>query len=224
MEFAEIIIRNFAAHFYIASYLAGFLGEEVVLFLAFLASQSMMHIRIIYILGPLGILTMDIVYFSLGKTGILRKLKEKISFLGRYTKMPARVVGFSEKHPLLTLTMTKFVYSMRIPMMIYHSARGMKYRKFIFFDFIALEVWAAVMIPLAWLAGRGLSRGLDIVKDFSKIVGIALIFIIVLYLINLAITHYIAKRKGNQLRTNSGETRGVSLEQTPDGQTNLPCL
>jgi membrane protein DedA with SNARE-associated domain len=193
MTFAEVIVSIFTTHFYTASFLSGLIGEDVVLFLTFMASHSLMHVRIVFLLAPLGLIIMDTIYFSMGRIGV-RKISEKWAFLKRYAKIPHVVVKFEKKRPLLALIFTKFVFSTRIPLMMYVGARGMKYRTFVAYDLIALYVWAAVMIPLAWLAGRGFTAGLNLVKNFSAFLGLAVVFCIVVYAANRIVRSYIIGR------------------------------
>lgn len=192
MIFAEVIVSIFVNHFYTASFLSGLLGEEVVLFLTFMASHSLMHVKMVFVLAPLGLILMDIVYFSIGRIGV-KKLSQKLVFLRRYATIPHIIVGFEKKRPLLALIFTKFVFSTRIPLMIYMGARGMSYGVFVGYDLIALYVWAAVMIPLAWLAGRGFTTGLNLVKDFSAFIGLAIIFCIIVYFVNRIVGNYLLR-------------------------------
>jgi membrane protein DedA with SNARE-associated domain len=195
MTFIEGIVINLIAHFYIVSFISGLIGEEAVLFLTFLASHSMMHVKIMFVLAPLGILLIDIIYFSIGRTKLFRKLREKLIF-HRYLRIPKFVVEFEHKRTFLTLVLTKFILSTRVATIIYLGAKGeLRYWKYIIYDIIAIEIWAAVMIPLAWLAGRGFTTGLHIVKDFSKFAGIAIIFCLIIYLLNRLIEDYLMKGK-----------------------------
>jgi membrane protein DedA with SNARE-associated domain len=195
MTFIEGIVINLFAHFWTVSFISGLIGEETVLFLTFLASHSMMHVRIVFVLAPLGILLMDLIYFSIGRTKLLRKLRKKLIF-HRYMRIPKFIVEFEHKYTFLTLAMTKFILSTRIATIIYLGAKGeLKYWKYIIYDIIAVEIWAAVMITLAWLAGRGFTTGLHIVKDFSKFAGIAVIFCLIVYFANRIIENYLMKGK-----------------------------
>ena len=193
MEFIEVIITSLIAHFYTVSFISGLFGEEAVLFLTFLASHSMMHVRIMFILAPLGIVMMDIIYFSIGRTKLFRKLREILIF-HRYLRIPKFIVGFEHKRTFLTLALTKLILSTRVATTVYLGAKGeISYLRYIIYDFIAVEIWAAIMIPLAWFAGQGFTTGLHIVKDFSQIAGIAIMFCLIIYLANRVVENYLMK-------------------------------
>ena len=216
MAIIETIISSMLGHFYIVSFLSGIFGEEAVLFLTFLASQNFMNIESIFILAPLGILCMDILYFSIGKTELLHKIAKKISLLSDKMKIAGWAARFGDKSPFTALTFTKFIFGTRMPLMIYLGKRGISYGRFAIMDVIAVYIWALVMIPLAWLAGIGLTGGLHLVKDFSKIVGIAILFVIAVYAVNAIIRDYLAKRMAakNNIKINSE----INLKQIQDGQ------
>lgn len=195
MTVIEAIISNFIAHFYIVSFISGFLGEEAILFLTFLASQSAMHAKIVFVLAPLGLLLMDIVYFSIGRTGFFGLIKSKRQYVKQHSRIPQKIANLDKKHTFLALLITKFIFSTRIALMIYLGVKKMRYQKFAVYDGIAVYTWAAVMVPLAWLAGRGFTDGLNIVRDFSKIAGFAVLFCAGVYMINKAVAHYFFRKK-----------------------------
>jgi membrane protein DedA with SNARE-associated domain len=194
MAFAEVIVNLFVVHFYTASFVSGLFGEEAVLFLTFLASHSLMHIKIMFLLAPLGILIMDTIYFSIGRTHLLHWLKRRFKKL----KISPTLVSLDKRYHLPTLILTKFIFSTRIAFMVYLGAHRMKYLRFIAYDLVAVYIWAGVMIPLAWFAGRGITTGLYLVKDFSKFIGLALVFLVIVYVINKILQYYFVNGKKPQ--------------------------
>jgi membrane protein DedA with SNARE-associated domain len=70
---------------------------------------------------------------------------------------------------------------------MYLSNTKMKYKSFIIRDILAVGVWAVIMIPLVMLAGRGFVGGMQAAENLGRIIGIAILFIAVLYLINRVI-------------------------------------
>lgn len=202
MHVIEPFVRAFVDHIYIVSFLVGLLNEEAVLFLTILVSKSATHLQVIMIVAPIGLLCIDIVYSYLGRFIWMRRVSEKIHNAGEKQGILPKLIRFSHKHPLLALIVTKFIYGARIPINVYYRAKGMSLKTFILYDFVALEIWAFVMIPLAWLAGRGLTAGLHIVKDFSKIAGIAILLIILWYVVSWAVPIIIAKVIGQKKEVN----------------------
>lgn len=193
MELIELIVTRLFEHFYTVSFLSGFFGEEAVLFLTFLASQSMERGEIIFLLAPLGILCVDLIYFTIGRLGWAKKSDGKAII--KQKKNPSWVSKLAEKSTFLTLAVTKFVFGTRVAFMIYLGAKKqLSYKRMILYELIAAYIWAAVMVPLAWLAGQGFTKGLDIVKDFSTIVGISLLFVAAVYIIDKLLTKYITNK------------------------------
>ena len=189
--FAYFILQLFAHHHITVAFIAGLLMEEVVLLLSFFSAHSSIPLVLIIAVSPLGILITDSLFFFIGKTGIIQHIRKEITFLNDYTKIPPLIAKFQSKHPLLTLIGTKFVVGTRIPMTLYFSIKGMKYRRYVLYDLIAVYAWAVVIVPLGWLAGLGFTRGLHIAKDFSTIAGIAILFCFAWYLASRMIKHKI---------------------------------
>lgn len=197
MGIAEAIIPALLGQFYIVSLVAGILGEEATLLLAFLASKNMMHLWVLMFVAPFGLLIGDILYFYLGKIKTFKKMGDKIHDKHMEDGIAGKIVRFGKKYPIIALILSKFIYGTRIPVVVYYHTREMKLGLFMIYDFIALVIWTVIMIPLAWLAGRGLTSGLHLAKDFSAILGIAILFLVALYLIDKAIAYYIAKKNKN---------------------------
>lgn len=190
MHYREVIlevIRLFYAHPFFVAFAGGFLGEEVLLFLVFLSVHMRISMVEIVIFGFLGILAFDSILFLFSRSAIIGKIKNKAKFLRRIVKAPNFVYRFYKKHSLLTLMFSKFVYTIRIPVIAYVSHKKISYKKFLINDILAVGVWAIIMIPLAMLAGKGFAGGMHIAKNFERIVGIGVLFIAVLYLINRVI-------------------------------------
>ena len=198
MNLIEVIINSLLSHFYIVSFVSGFFGEEAILFLTFLANTQTVHLKTILLLAPLGVFAVDIIYFSLGKYGLIKKVGERVQNLEGKRGILPWIIRFSIKHPLSALIMTKFIYGTRIGLVMFYSSRKMSFKKFLVLNLIAIEIWAFIMIPLAWLAGRGLTSGLNLVKNFFKIVLIAILFIILIDL-TIRIFSYFAKKEINHL-------------------------
>lgn len=195
MNITEAIIISLMNHFYLVSFVTGLLNEEAVLFLTIIASRNDMHLQIILLLAPLGLICIDVIYAYVGRLSWPKKIGEKIGNIGEQKGLMPKLIRLSHRHPLLALIFTKFVYGTRMPLIVYYRARGMRFRKFIVYELISIEIWAIIMIPLAWFAGKGFTSGLHIVRDFSKIVAIALLLVVLWYIISLIIGKLFLKKQ-----------------------------
>ena len=190
MTFQEVIFEIMWMFFqnpYPISYLGGIAGEEVLLFMAFLASHFSVPMAAMLFFGILGILTFDSAMFFFSRSELAQNLKEKFPIVRKYAKVPLLIEKFWEKYTFLTLAFSKFIFSVRIPLVAFLSRRGMDYKKFIIYDIGAVGLWAVVMVPLAYLAGKGFSYGLDIARNFFSVIGVAIMFIVIVYLLNRVI-------------------------------------
>lgn len=193
------ILMLFFQHSYLLSYLGGIAGEEPLLFLVFissLSSQTTIPIWIMILFGIAGILTFDSALFLFSRTDLASYIFHRARFIKKYAALPQIIGNLEGKYHLLTMMFSKFIFSVRIPLVAYLSRRGMKYKKFIFYDIISVTAWGVIMIPLAWLAGRGFSKGLGIAEDAIIAVSIALMFVAIVYLLNRLIMDEILIKRG----------------------------
>lgn len=127
MHYQDVIIetiRLFYAHHFFIAFAGGFLAEELLLFLAFLSVHMDIPMAEVIIFGFLGILTFDSALFLFSRSKIAEKVKDKIGFLRGVVKVPDFVYRFYQKHSLLTLMFSKFIFSVRIPLITYISHMG----------------------------------------------------------------------------------------------------
>jgi membrane protein DedA with SNARE-associated domain len=181
------VIRLFYAHYFIIAFAGGLLGEEVLLFLAFLSVHMKLSIWVVLPFGFLGILAFDSIWFALNRTRFAGWIKEKIPWLSGGVIVERIIDRFGGKYRITTMILSKFIFSVRIPLIMYLSNTKMKYKSFIIRDILAVGVWAVIMIPLVMLAGRGFVGGMQAAENLGRIIGIAILFIAVLYLINRVI-------------------------------------
>ena len=169
-------------------------GEEAIIFFSILAGQDIISIWEVIIVGALGILLVDHILFWLGKSKYFSKIHQWTTF-----KKGSRVFNkflhkMHHEQPFLVLFLTKFIFGLRHISVLSISAKGMKLRKFFIYDVLAFALWAVIIIPLAWLAGRGFTLGLKIVARVEKLVLLAVIVIILLYLAEWLFKKWIMKR------------------------------
>ncbi len=171
-----------------------FPGEEIVLFFAFLAGQGVISIEKVFVLALLGLMCSDFIWFCIARSSLFQSLRKHtiLSEDRPLAKLIVNRVGL-KSYPLLLL-ITKFVYGTRVIAIILLSLNKTKVRSFLFFDFLALLIWSAVMIPIAWLAGKGISVYFNVAKDLQIVLLIVIILFLVVYLFNKLIVSRIVKR------------------------------
>src|SRR3989344_6679188 len=170
----EILIN----HHYILSFATGLITEELVLFLAILSGKGGIPFWAVFFFGLLGALCIDIVYFVIARTKFITYLR-KIRFVSKsFRKMPKFVKNFGDKNKLGNLIISKFIYGTRMISIMAISIKGIKFRKFFAYDLIALIIWGVILLPLGWLAGRGITLFLHVAKNLEKFFLITLLIMI----------------------------------------------
>ena len=170
-------------------------GEEAIIFFSILAGQDIISIWEVIIIGALGVLLVDHILFWIGKSKYFSKIHQWAMF-----KKGSRVFNkflhkMHHEKPFLVLFLTKFIFGLRHISVLSISARGMKLRKFFLYDVLAFALWAIIIIPLAWLAGRGFTLGLKIASRLEKLLLLAIIIVIIFYLAEWLVKKWIMKRR-----------------------------
>jgi membrane protein DedA with SNARE-associated domain len=195
------------------SYIGGFVAEEALLFLTFLGAQFKISLWTMFFSGIAGILTFDSILFFISRIKLVYKIKEKLGFFKSSVFLYAVAKEFSSKYMFATLVFSKLFISMRIPLVISLSHKKISYKKFLAYDSLALCMWGAVMMPLAYLAGKGFSIGLEIAENFIAVVSIGFILLALLYIINRLVIDEIIIRRILKKK--------VSLEQIQEQRISL---
>tara|TARA_Y100000310_G_scaffold160404_1_gene160167 strand:- start:3485 stop:4081 length:597 start_codon:yes stop_codon:yes gene_type:complete len=172
----------------------GFLYEEILLFLIILTGRGTLPFVNIALFGLIGVLISDIMYYALGRAKVISKLK-KVSFVvNRYRKLPKFLKNMDQRI-LLNLFVSKFVLGFKSYSIMYLGNKKIGFKKFIGYDFLALVLWAMLMFPIAFLAGRGLNIFLDIFQGIEKFLLFALLFIVIYSLIIKSLVKSLLKLK-----------------------------
>lgn len=170
------------------------LGEDALLIFAILSGKGIIPLWMILALGLPAVMISDSIYYLVGKTKVFAKIK-KTKHGGKMESAIehlCRLLG--KKRIILILSISKFVYGFRLLMLFHLSSRGMKYLKYIKYDLVATLVWAVIMIPLAWLVGRGFGLFFDVAKDIEKTLGIVFIIFLVYYLFMRGMSSYVIRK------------------------------
>ncbi len=203
MELAFAIIHTLHHYPHVLAFVAGFLAEEILLLVGFLAGQHVVPFWTTVFWGFLGILCVDSLTYLVGKSRFFKNYVVKKVTSSKY-KSVANALGDLTHHNLfLSLFFTKFIYGPRMLAIMYLSFKKMNYKKFMIYDATTVALWLLLMMPLAWLAGQGILASFSIVKQVEKgILLIALLYVGILLLERLFISKLLkrAKKKAKKTR------------------------
>jgi len=204
MSTIENIILFFSGYPFTISYFGAFLGgEETILVLSFLSGQGIIPAWIVFLACTLGTMSSDIFWYFLGKSKAIDWILRRKYFSSGYAKVNWAYDRLTRYNTIGALLMGKFLYGTRILTIFYLSRGKMNLKRFCGYNALIVLIWSAVIVPIGWLAGRGFSLFLDILKDFQFIVGIIIILVILVYVIHKALNRWMVhKIKREEIRRN----------------------
>jgi membrane-associated protein len=146
-----------------------FPGDSLLLTAGLLASRGILDIRILLPGLFLSAVAGDQVGYWFGaKTGPLIFNRENSLLFRRKNLLAAK--SFYEKHGGKTVTLARFIPFIRTFAPIVAGAAGMKYRRFVFFNFFGGLMWAIGMTTLGYYLGVTLGTVEGIDKYFTLLV------------------------------------------------------
>ena len=181
---------------YIASFIAGFFAEEILVFLGFLSGHHLISFWSVLFYGILGILVLDSSVFAFGRTLIFRRLLRSRNLIRKKRKKIAWIKKVTHQNIFLSLLLTKFIYGPRMLIVAYYALGGMSYKKFLSKDILAVLLWSAIMMPLAWMAGRGILSSFNVVKHIETTLMVAALFVIVFFVLERFVISKMLKKFG----------------------------
>jgi membrane protein DedA with SNARE-associated domain len=192
MGLSGYLLNVLAGHFGLISFIVSMLSEETLFLLAILSGSGSFPFWTLFVFGFFGIVLADIIYFFLGHTKLFQYLWHNYFGSERYRTIRKILVKFSDKNKLVFLILSKFIYGTRAASALFLGARKMNFAYFITIDILAVLIWESVMLPLAWLSGKGIYSLLKIMRGFERFFLVVLLFFAIYYLV---IRNLIERRK-----------------------------
>jgi membrane protein DedA with SNARE-associated domain len=164
-----------------SSFVAGFLSEDILLFLSVLSGADLISPLCIILFGFLGASLHDALCYSISRSSLVDYLKKKLISKERRNEISSFIRKYGGDGLFFPLVVSKFIYGARVATILYVGNRERKFRRFLIFNTISLLVWFTIMVPLAWLAGRGF---IEIFQLATKIEKFLLVLVVSLFLLH----------------------------------------
>jgi membrane protein DedA with SNARE-associated domain len=155
---ATTALSLLAGHGYWFVYLGTVLFGEVTIVASFiLGSQGVLNMALVFLLAILGTMTTDHFWFAVGTVAAGRgKRVINPERLPRVFRIIDQLLArFLLRHPVVALTISKFIIGGRILTILYLTQKQVPLRRFIFSDFVAVTSFAAVLAGVGWASGKG---------------------------------------------------------------------
>ena len=172
---------------------AFFFGETVIITAAFLSGQGVWSILNVFWLAFLGTIASDLIWFLLGHS-IYKYLKNWQNYQDKYQPTINKLQKITGDKPFLALLFIKFLYGTRILTILYLSTRKIGFKKFVFYDAIGTIIWLAVLLPIGWLAGKGIGNYIKILDNTEYTLLVIVAIVIILRLITIWLKKLLTKK------------------------------
>lgn len=176
-------------HAEVACLLVAFVaGSAWVLVLATLAGQDLIPFHTVFVYCAIGNYLSDALWYLAGRTGKRH---------GAFRWLPverglARTEAFIRAHrnkDLALFILVKFVYGIRVLMIVLLGLNAYPLKRFLIFNFSAVAVINFVVVGAGWMMGRGISVYVDVFTNLATL----LTFIFAVYLLAV-LTRYVISR------------------------------
>ncbi|PIZ50586.1 hypothetical protein COY27_06600 [Candidatus Woesearchaeota archaeon CG_4_10_14_0_2_um_filter_33_13] len=177
MSLVTTILSFFLQYTPLLSFLGAIIGgEETLILLSILASQGHLLVWTVFIFFYMGIITSDLLWYFIGRTKLFdwmikRKYISKVYL--RWDKLLNRATKGNNFQALL---ITKFLYGLRLPTIMYLARERMHFKSFLFYTIIVNFIWTSIIMMIGWSAGKGISLATDLSNN------------LILYLVLIGIT------------------------------------
>lgn len=156
-------------------------GETILLFASFLAWQGDFELPQVIVLAILGATLGDNIGFAIGRAGgrpLLERYTSKSKHVHRRLVQAER---FFQSHGAWTVFIARFVTGLRVFAGPLAGVLGMRWLKFLFYNFSGAVVWSIAISLVGYFFGSQWERLLHIIKKVN--IGIFAAIALLLYLL-----------------------------------------
>ncbi len=196
MTFWNSIITFFQGYPLSISFIGSFFGgEEIILPLAYLAGQSVMPLWKVFVGCLVGTLVSDLLWFHIARARWVDRLLNT-KYLSKGQRKIISILDVSTRHNLfMTMLFLKFAYGTRLITISYLSREKLDMKEFVRYNFFVIFIWISVIVPLGWLAGKGLSMVTDIYHDVEMTLSAIIMLIVIVYFTRIALNRWLLKHR-----------------------------
>ncbi len=171
----------------------GFGGEVAVISLAFLSAQNLFPLFVFFIVGFLGTISADILWFLLGKTKTAGKIIDHRYATYTISVIMEAIHKVSRGHHLLAFIFAKFLVGTRIVVILYVSKTNISFRHFVVNDMVAIFVWLTTLTSIGYLSGLGFTYISQILKNIYAGIGFILLILLIIVMAQIWLKKFFTK-------------------------------
>jgi membrane protein DedA with SNARE-associated domain len=178
-------------------------GETILLFAAFLAWQGDFELPYVIVLAILGASIGDNIGFAIGRAGGRRLLERYTSKSKHIHRRLEQAERFFHAHGAWTVFIARFVTGLRVFAGPLAGALGMRWPRFLFYNFSGAVVWSIGISLVGYFFGSQWPLLLKILKRFN--LGILVVVALVLYVAWKRHQKHHAEREAEEAARKTGE-------------------
>jgi membrane protein DedA with SNARE-associated domain len=172
---------------------AGFGGEVAVISLSFLAAQNIFPIVPFFIVGFLGTMTADILWFLLGKTKTAGKIVDHRYATYTISVIMEAIRKVSRGNHLLAFIFAKFLIGTRVVVILYVSKTNISLKHFILNDLVAIFIWLTTLTSIGFLSGLGFAYISHILKNIYAGIGFVILILLIIVMVQIWLKKFFTK-------------------------------
>jgi membrane protein DedA with SNARE-associated domain len=172
---------------------AGFGGEVAVISLSFLAAQNIFPIVPFFIVGFLGTMTADILWFLLGKTKTAGKIVDHRYATYTISVIMEAIRKVSRGNHLLAFIFAKFLVGTRVVVILYVSKTNISLKHFILNDLVAIFIWLTTLTSIGFLSGLGFAYISHILKNIYAGIGFVILILLIIVMVQIWLKKFFTK-------------------------------
>ena len=201
-------LRAFIVHYptlqYIIIFLgAAFGGEVVIIFLSFLAAQNFFPFYSFLFISFIAVVFSDIFWFLLGRTKMVIKVMDHRYANNTILIITQAVHKVSRGNNVVALVFVKFLVGIRVMLLFSFSKTNMTISDFVRYNFWAIFIWLAVIIPIGFLSGLGFTYISDILENIYVGIGFLALVLFIIMMIQAWFKRVIARQGREILEKNN---------------------
>lgn len=177
---------------------AGFGGEVAIISLAFLSAQNIFPLVTFFIIGFLGTLSTDTLWFLLGKTKTAGKIIDHRYATYTISVIMEAIRKVSRGNHLLAFIFAKFLVGTRIVVILYVSKTNISFKDFILNDMVAIFVWLTTLTSIGYLSGLGFTYISQILKNIYAGIGFILFILLIIVMAQIWLKKFF-KKEGEEI-------------------------
>lgn len=199
MEWLQAFIVHYPTLQYIVIFLgAAFGGEMIIIPLSFLAAQKIFPLSSFLFISFFAVVFSDTFWFLLGRTRIALKIINNRYAVSTISVVMQAIYKLSKGNNFIALIFIKFLFGTRVIFLFYFSKTSMTVREFISYNFSAIFIWLAVIIPIGFFSGLGFTYVSDILGNIYAGLGFVFLVLFIAVMIQAWFKRVI-ERKGQEI-------------------------